>query len=825
MYAVSTALRNAIDAGNPQRILLDFGGTSVFSNEEIAITDGVNFTEMFTTGDDLTIGCCPSTELSFSLLNDTGMFNDFQFGQFAAYLGARIDSGTPTEMTKTFTEDGATKTYAFAPLGTFVADRPDIVKKKKLAIVANDRMTLFDVPMPDKTALNITYPITLGNLLSAMCTYLSVTLKSSTFTNSTMSVASEPKQFGNATMREVLGWIAEAACAIARFDRNGQLEIRWYSTVNKTFAETSYSEFTPAWFATDAITGTHIRNGNSNATLDLGTDTNVYIIQDNPFLRQDDSNTRSRGVLRDGNPTPEQNINTLLTAAPQYHPYSASLFTDWTLEAGDVVTVTSDSESYTAPIHNLNMTWYGKPKVDISAEGNPKRETQDADARRDYDTENTAYNNSRLIFEAEEQIVLKVSKGNVATQLSVECGNVSVSGGNLTVSGYITSAELETAIASIQELNLSELIANEAGITTLTTTTLKVLGTTSLGSVTVNGTDLESNAVGSVGPASVDSNTGGVSIQWNYLNGNPGTPVTFNIASTVYFQQAVAAAAAAVTVSGSWATNMFTATASNGEGAVGSFTVGDITSTTVNPNDGHYLTGTVPVTLVGGGSTSYTPTVNIDATPAYNAGAASVTQRIATSAGTITLGSSDTGSSVSKTTTVTYDDSETTADVPVTIDASSVYSAGQNSIQMKKTWGSSGTATIARVTSGGTVNNIQITVTATAGITYNSTAHTYTASAQASADSAVRASDSTNSGTEAYNAGWAAAKAKISRSNDYIQGPPSTVDGAAVNLYKASAWCNKGSTVYYASNGQINAPNGRYVPEGGITWGINWTAY
>lgn len=638
MYAVSTALRSAIDAGSPQRILLDFGGTSVFSNEEIAITDGVNFTEMFTTGDDLTIGCCPSAELSFSLLNDTGMFNDFQFGQFTAYLGARIDSGTPTEMTKTFTENGVTKTYAFAPLGTFVADRPDIVKKKKLAIVANDRMTLFDTPMPDKTALNITYPITLGNLLSAMCTYLSVTLKSSTFTNSTMSVASEPKQFGNATMREVLGWIAEAACAIARFDRNGQLEIRWYSTVNKTFAESSYSEFTPAWFATDAITGTHIRNGNSNATLDLGTDTNVYIIQDNPFLRQDDSNTRSRGVLRDGNPTPEQNINTLLTAAPQYHPYSASLFTDWTLEAGDVVTVTSDSESYTAPIHNLNMTWYGKPKIDISAEGNPKRETQDADARRDYDTENTAYNNSRLIFEANEQIVLKVSKGDVSTQLSVECGNVSITGGNLVVSGYIKASELAADIAAINQVSMKSFDAptgrvNTLDIALITGTEVSVQEVnynegsvgdlTVTSSLTVGGKNITpSGLVASIGPASVDSNTGGVSIPWSYLNGGQGTPVTFNIASTVYFQQAVAAAAAGVTVSGSWATNMFTATASNGQGAVGSFSVGDITSTSVNPNDGRYLTGTVPVTLVGGGSSSYTPTVNINATPSYNAGRA-----------------------------------------------------------------------------------------------------------------------------------------------------------------------------------------------------------
>ena len=628
MYAVSTALRNALDAGKPQRILLAFGSTTTFSNEDIAITDGVTYTEMFTSQDDICIGSCPSSEISFTLFNDVGQLDNFQFGKFTAYLGARIDSGTPTEMTKTFTEGGVSKTYAFTPLGVFSADRPDIIKKAKIAVTANDQMVLFDVDMPSKTALNITYPITLGSLLAAMCTYLNVTLTTTTFTNSTMSVAAEPDQFKSATMRDVLSWIAEAACGIAHFNRNGGLSISWYNTVNKTFSESGYSEFTPAWFETAAITGTFIKNGNSNATLSLGTDSNQYIIQNNPFLRQSDANNRGGG-LRDAN-TPEQNINAALTAAPQYHPYSASLFTDWTLEAGDVVTVTSGTDSYSAPIHNMTLKWFGAPKLDISAAGNPKREVQDESTRKEYASENQAYNNRKLVLEAEEQIVLKVSKGDVSTQLSIECGNVSVSGGNLVVSGYIKASELASEIANISDVTMQTMYATAADITTLEANYVSaatgVIDTFSsdditAAALTVGGTAVDpTGLVASIGPATVDSNTGGVSIPWAYADGSNGTPITFNVADTVYFQQAVAAAEAAVTVSGSWATNMFTATASNGNGAVGTFSVGDITSTTINPNDGHYLTGTVPVTLVGGGSSSYTPTVNINATPAYNAG-------------------------------------------------------------------------------------------------------------------------------------------------------------------------------------------------------------
>lgn len=41
-------------------------------------------------------------------------------------------------------------------------------------------------------------------------------------------------------------------------------------------------------------------------------------------------------------------------------------------------------------------------------------------------------------------ITLKVAKGDVATQLSVECGNVTISGGNLKVSGYVEASNTYT---------------------------------------------------------------------------------------------------------------------------------------------------------------------------------------------------------------------------------------------------------------------------------------------------------------------------------------------------------------------------------------------
>lgn len=296
MYKISQTLRTAIAAGNPQRVLIEFthkpDGTEyspsvVFSNEDIVISNGLRLTEEFNPETDLTIGSCPSAEIQFTMLNDNGQLLDFEFGTFKAYLGARIDSGTPaqTAKTKTFTEGGETATYEFCPLGTFIAHRPDVVKKLMIDVDANDQMTLFDADMP--TALQ-TYTGTLSGMATALCNQVGVTLKTATFLNSTMAVALTAEQVENATMREVLGWIAEAACSNARFNRDGQLEFVWFNQVNSIFDEHNYTDFTPTWYETKAIDGLHIRNADSTAEYTYGTGGNAYMIQNNPFLRQPD---------------------------------------------------------------------------------------------------------------------------------------------------------------------------------------------------------------------------------------------------------------------------------------------------------------------------------------------------------------------------------------------------------------------------------------------------------------------------------------------------------------------------------------------------------
>lgn len=283
MYTVSETLRTAINNGTPQRVLLEFtDANAVFSNEDIVVSAGVELDEMFNSDTDLTIGLCPSAEIRFDMLNDEGQLADFTFGKFKAWLGARIDSGTSpaTAKTKTFTGGEYPGLYEFTPLGVFIADRPNVVKKKILSITANDQMCLFDVDMPE-----LSYPIKLSAMFEAICNAAHVSYKSSTFVNSGFVVSEMPDQFEGATMRDVLQWIAEMACSTLRFDRDGVLEFTWFNPVNSAYDEHSYSDFSPAWFEIKAIDGLRVRNSSSSIETSVGSTGNVYLLQNNPFLR------------------------------------------------------------------------------------------------------------------------------------------------------------------------------------------------------------------------------------------------------------------------------------------------------------------------------------------------------------------------------------------------------------------------------------------------------------------------------------------------------------------------------------------------------------
>ena len=76
------------------------------------------------------------------------------------------------------------------------------------------------------------------------------------------------------------------------------------------------------------------------------------------------------------------------------------------------------------------------------------------------------------IKQNKDRIDLKVSAGDVATQLSVEVGNVSISGGNLVVDGMITAADLAAGTITAIDVGSGDISAGTGDIGSLAANTI-----------------------------------------------------------------------------------------------------------------------------------------------------------------------------------------------------------------------------------------------------------------------------------------------------------------------------------------------------------------
>lgn len=371
MYSASNAFHTAVANGAHQIALLIFND-AVFTNDDINVDSGIEFTDMFNAEEDLSIGQALSNEISFSIFNDTGLLNDYEFGDFEATIGAQIGNETVTAAgtvradsashsyvaygsSPYLKRDGSAvanqpakairsmliydgtvycllsngavvgyndstgaarsvsvnnfmkaqmakwsgkgisyanktlriwhgtnkRTYEFVPLGWFTAERPNVPTVNEIQFTCYDYMQKFE---KDMKGANVTYPISLGSLFLRLCNVVGVRYRSYSFINSTAQIAAKPDEFDNATMRDVLKWIAEAAGSNARFDRDGYLVLDWLRSTNQVIDETGYSEFNPYWYSTKTVTKLHNRASNGGYENIVGSGSEAYLIQDNPLL-------------------------------------------------------------------------------------------------------------------------------------------------------------------------------------------------------------------------------------------------------------------------------------------------------------------------------------------------------------------------------------------------------------------------------------------------------------------------------------------------------------------------------------------------------------
>lgn len=272
---------------------------------------------------------------------------------FLAYkLGKWSGKGISYQGSMAYEFADAVNKYEYVPLGTFYFSTPEQRRVANISCEALDGMQKFNVDVDDWWA-GLTWPLTRGQLLASLCTYVGVTLKTTTFPGSTESIASAPMAGNGLVGKDVLGWIAETACAYARMSRDDKLELVWFAPQNVKLTQNQHFGDSPAEYETPAVQALHVQVANTDLGVMLPENGsgNEYQVLDNPFF-YGSTEAEIRGKAQD--------LYNRLVAFPAYTPNSVDAVCDWAIEPGDIIQVVGgDGTTRTLPIFRMVLKWGG----------------------------------------------------------------------------------------------------------------------------------------------------------------------------------------------------------------------------------------------------------------------------------------------------------------------------------------------------------------------------------------------------------------------------------------------------------------------------------
>lgn len=305
-----------------------------------------------------------------------------------------------------FTSGGVDK-YEYVPLGTFYFSTPEQRRVANVSCEALDGMQLFNVDVDDWWA-SLTWPLTRGQLLASLCAYVGVTLKTTTFSGSTESIASAPMAGNGLVGKDVLGWIAETACSYARMSRDDRLELVWFAAQDVKLTQNQHFGDSPAEYETPAVEALHVQVANTDLGVMLPENGsgNEYQVLDNPlYYGSTEAEIRSKA----------QALYEKLTAFPAYTPNSVDAVCDWSIEPGDIIQVVGgDGTTRTLPVFRMTLKWGGGwARATYECTGGTGRKPAPQSKRREF-AAYRAYHKLEVDIEGIHSEIGDV-KGNVAT--------------------------------------------------------------------------------------------------------------------------------------------------------------------------------------------------------------------------------------------------------------------------------------------------------------------------------------------------------------------------------------------------------------------------
>ena len=266
---VSQAFKDKLNNGEVPSIRMQFipaTGQAFWLSDGDFWSSGISFSEATSNQGEFSVGAAVIGSFSFTLNNFDGSLTDEVFrGAMVIPLLYFVINGEPEYLGK-----GVYYIASHRTVG-------NIIK-----CTAYDGMKLLD---EHKTA--ITYPITVQNLITTLCTANSITLATPTIPNGSFLIETAPQE--SLTDRQMLSYACQVTGNFAKMNELGYMQVGWYDESHPVPIEHTF-DGKDLW--TNEITITGVRGYAPSATEGsteevtalYGTADCAVVIRDNPYI-------------------------------------------------------------------------------------------------------------------------------------------------------------------------------------------------------------------------------------------------------------------------------------------------------------------------------------------------------------------------------------------------------------------------------------------------------------------------------------------------------------------------------------------------------------
>lgn len=400
--------------------------------------DGVTINEIFNKDQNISIGGTVSYQIGLTVLNRDRSLDSFAFGRCKVYMDVWDDTA---------------QDWLACPMGVYKIDLPVKRKVQLISCSGYDQMQLLNVVADNWwNGLDWSGGLTMLQIVQSMAATLGLHLSANTATaivNSSVSFTASPFTSIEMTYRDILGIIAEATGTIARFDRDGSLDLRWFDAAQIAGETVEISADTVgtqclsvdiAEYQAAQIDALQAKSTEADVGVTVGTGNNTLVIFDNPLLGGADS------AEIEGKITP---IYNRVNALGAYSPISIKVIADWSIEAGDTINFVYGGETFALPIFQQTYSWRGGyVTAQMLSNGEATMPTTNGELRSEYRSK-TQMHEFEVTLETLLSRIESINGDFTQIQQTVDAITQTVNGQGVTINNILDkNGEIWTAITS-----------------------------------------------------------------------------------------------------------------------------------------------------------------------------------------------------------------------------------------------------------------------------------------------------------------------------------------------------------------------------------------